>query len=108
MIGAAIRNFAEFQRAFGGTRDLFVAINVTKHYLREAAFLDNLAEHVASHGLTPRQIKIEITESVLIDDHEGAIAWIPAARSWASGSRSTISAPAIRASATCTACRSTS
>ncbi|HVY99545.1 MAG TPA: EAL domain-containing protein [Dongiaceae bacterium] len=76
VIGAAIRNFAEFQRAFGGTRDLFVAINVTKHYLREAAFLDSLAEHVASQGLKPLQIKIEITESVLIDDHEGAIAWI--------------------------------
>jgi len=76
VIGAAIRNFAEFQRAFGGMRDLFVAINVTKHYLREAAFLDNLAEHAESQSLNPKQIKIEITESVLIDDHEGAIAWI--------------------------------
>ena len=76
VIGSAIRNFAEFQRAFGGMRDLFIAINVTKHYLREAAFLDNLAEHVASQSLKPQQIKMEITESVLIDDHEGAIAWI--------------------------------
>ncbi|MES1151941.1 MAG: EAL domain-containing protein, partial [Dongia sp.] len=76
VIGAAIRNFAEFQRAFGGMRDLFIAINVTKHYLREAAFLDSLAEHAESQSLNPRQIKIEITESVLIDDHEGAIAWI--------------------------------
>src|SRR5262245_16549572 len=75
-MGAAIRNFAEFQRTFGGMRDLFVAINVTKHYLREAAFLDSLAEHVAGQSLNPRQIRIEITESVLIDDHEGAIAWI--------------------------------
>jgi len=76
VIGAAIRNFAEFQRAFGGMRDLFVAINVTKHYLREAQFLDDLAERAKAQGLAPRQIKIEITESVLIDDHEGAISWI--------------------------------
>jgi diguanylate cyclase len=76
VVGAAVRNFATFQRAFGDTRDLFVAINVTKHYLHDDQFLDDLAGGAEAYGLKPKQIKIELTESVLIDDTEGAITWI--------------------------------
>jgi EAL domain-containing protein (putative c-di-GMP-specific phosphodiesterase class I) len=76
VVGAAVRNFATFQRAFGTSRDLFVAINVTKHYLHDPQFLDDLAGGVEAYGLRPKQIKIELTESVLIDDTEGAITWI--------------------------------
>jgi EAL domain-containing protein (putative c-di-GMP-specific phosphodiesterase class I) len=74
--GAAVRHFATFQRAFGLSRDLFVAINVTKHYLHDPQFLDDLAGGAEAYGLKPKQIKIELTESVLIDDTEGAITWI--------------------------------
>jgi hypothetical protein len=35
VVGAAVRKFATFQRAFGSSRDLFIAINVTKHYLHD-------------------------------------------------------------------------
>jgi EAL domain-containing protein (putative c-di-GMP-specific phosphodiesterase class I) len=85
VIGNAVRHLAEFQAALISGRlmaapapveDLFVAINVTKHFLHDARFLDDLAEVGAAHSLLPRQIKIELTESVLIDDHEAAIAWI--------------------------------
>jgi diguanylate cyclase len=76
VVGAAVRNFATFQRAFGPSRDLFVAINVTKHYLHDDQFLDDLAGGAEAYGLKPKQIKIELTESVLIDDTEGAITWI--------------------------------
>jgi EAL domain-containing protein (putative c-di-GMP-specific phosphodiesterase class I) len=76
VVGAAVRNFATFQRAFGSGRDLFVAVNVTKHYLHDPQFLDDLAAGAEAYGLKPKQIKIELTESVLIDDTEGAIVWI--------------------------------
>ena len=76
VIGAAVRDFAAFQKAFGAGRELFVAINVTKHFLHDAQFLDDLAEVAAAQALRPWQIKIELTESVLIDDHEAAITWI--------------------------------
>jgi EAL domain-containing protein (putative c-di-GMP-specific phosphodiesterase class I) len=80
VIGSAVPHLAKFQKtlAAAGRADptLFIAINVTKHYLQDAAFLDDLASVARACGLTPGQIKIEITESVLIDDHEGAIAWI--------------------------------
>jgi EAL domain-containing protein (putative c-di-GMP-specific phosphodiesterase class I) len=76
VVGAAVRNFATFQRAFGPSRDLFVAINVTKHYLHDDQFLDDIAGAAEAYGLKPKQIKIELTESVLIDDTEGAITWI--------------------------------
>jgi EAL domain-containing protein (putative c-di-GMP-specific phosphodiesterase class I) len=76
VVGAAVRKFATFQRAFGSSRDLFIAINVTKHYLHDPQFLDDLASGADAYGLKPKQIKIELTESVLIDDTEGAITWI--------------------------------
>jgi EAL domain-containing protein (putative c-di-GMP-specific phosphodiesterase class I) len=76
VVGAAVRSFATFQRAFGASRDLFIAINVTKHYLHDPQFLDDLAAGAEAYGLQPKQIKIELTESVLIDDTEGAITWI--------------------------------
>jgi EAL domain-containing protein (putative c-di-GMP-specific phosphodiesterase class I) len=76
VVGAAVKNLAEFQRAFGPTRDLFVAINVTKQYLRDLQFLDDLASGAEASGLKRKQIKIELTESVLIDDTESAITWI--------------------------------
>jgi EAL domain-containing protein (putative c-di-GMP-specific phosphodiesterase class I) len=85
VIGAAVRHLAEFQKAVrekrsgaAGTKGepLFVAINVTKHFLHEARILDDLAASVAAFGLLPQQIKIEVTESVLIDDTEAAIRWI--------------------------------
>ena len=76
VVGAAVKRFATFQRAFGTSRDLFVAINVTKHYLHDPQFLDDLAAAAEAYGLKPKQIKIELTESVLIDDTEGAITWI--------------------------------
>jgi EAL domain-containing protein (putative c-di-GMP-specific phosphodiesterase class I) len=76
VVGAAVKHFATFQRAFGSSRDLFVAINVTKHYLHDPQFLDDLAGAAEAYGLKPKQIKIELTESVLIDDTEGAITWI--------------------------------
>jgi EAL domain-containing protein (putative c-di-GMP-specific phosphodiesterase class I) len=76
VVGAAVRSFATFQRAFGPSRDLFIAINVTKHYLHDDQFLDDLAGGAEAYGLKPKQIKIELTESVLIDDTEGAITWI--------------------------------
>ncbi len=71
-----MRSFATFQRAFGDSRDLFIAVNVTKHYLHDPQFLDDLAGGAEAYGLKPKQIKIELTESVLIDDTEGAITWI--------------------------------
>ncbi|GAB2175185.1 EAL domain-containing protein [Dongia sp. agr-C8] len=76
VVGAAVKHFATFQRAFGPSRDLFVAVNVTKHYLHDPQFLDDLAAGAEASGLKPKQIKIELTESVLIDDTEGAITWI--------------------------------
>ncbi len=76
VVGAAVRSFATFQRAFGDSRDLFIAVNVTKHYLHDPQFLDDLAGGAEAYGLKPKQIKIELTESVLIDDTEGAITWI--------------------------------
>jgi EAL domain-containing protein (putative c-di-GMP-specific phosphodiesterase class I) len=76
VVGAAVKGFATFQRAFGPSRDLFVAVNVTKHYLHDPQFLDDLAAGAEAYGLKPKQIKIELTESVLIDDTEGAITWI--------------------------------
>jgi diguanylate cyclase (GGDEF)-like protein/PAS domain S-box-containing protein len=56
----------------------------------------------------PQRLKLELTESLLLDDVEDVIAKMTCSRLGVSASRSTTSAPAIRRSPTSSACRSTS
>ena len=51
---------------------------------------------LAETGLEPSRLDLEITEGLLIEDAAGALATCSGSRRSASGSRWTISAPAIR------------
>ncbi len=63
---------------------------------------------LAESGLAPHRLEIEVTETALLDDKSLTRRVDRGAQeASACASRSTISAPAIRASAICTSCRST-
>jgi diguanylate cyclase (GGDEF)-like protein/PAS domain S-box-containing protein len=54
-----------------GDRNLYVSVNVSARQLREPAFADEIAAALASSGLDPKQLMLELTESVLIDEVAG-------------------------------------
>ena len=54
-----------------GDRDLYVSVNVSARQLREPVFADEIAAALASSGLAPSKLMLELTESVLIDEVAG-------------------------------------
>jgi len=56
------------------TQDLFVSVNVSPHQLRQADFVARVLSALESSGTEPTRLKIEITESALIENTEDTIA----------------------------------
>ena len=53
---------------------LSISVNVSARQLRQGGFVAQVKEALARAGADPRRLKIEITESVLVDDTEATIA----------------------------------
>ena len=71
---AALKGFqAEMDRTHPGRQPLFISINVSARQLQEFGEIDQLAEVIASSGIEPSRIKLEVTESALIDHPETAV-----------------------------------
>jgi diguanylate cyclase (GGDEF)-like protein/PAS domain S-box-containing protein len=47
-----------------------VAVNISAHQLRSAGFPDRVAKIILEHGVNPRQLEFEITESAILDAGE--------------------------------------
>jgi diguanylate cyclase (GGDEF)-like protein len=54
-----------------GNRQLYVSVNVSARQLQEPGFADEIASALASSGLEPGRLMLELTESVLIDEVAG-------------------------------------
>jgi len=63
----ACRQAAQWQRT-PGWADLGVAVNVSARQLQRPGFLSTVSDLLASCGLAPGSLTLEITESVLLDD----------------------------------------
>jgi len=61
------------------TAPLFVSINVSARQVVEPTFLASVREVTERHGLAPGQLRLEITEGLLLD-LEQAVAWVAEAR----------------------------
>lgn len=55
------------------TRDLVVAVNVSARQLKQSNFLDEVRGVLQRHAVDPACLKLEITESMLLNDIEGSI-----------------------------------
>jgi len=62
------------------TRHLELTVNVSAKQFRRAGFVARMQETVRQGGLNPMSLKLELTESALLDDIEGAIATMDALR----------------------------
>ncbi|MFZ6843439.1 bifunctional diguanylate cyclase/phosphodiesterase [Undibacterium sp. RuTC16W] len=50
------------------TRDLSLAVNVSAKQFKQADFVDTFSEIVSRHGIDPTRLKIELTESTVLDN----------------------------------------
>lgn len=56
------------------TRDLVLAVNVSAKQFRQADFVAQVQEVMQQHAVTPKRLKLELTESLLLDNVEETIA----------------------------------
>ena len=65
VLHAACRQLAQWQ---GAMRELVVSINVSARQLLDPGFADQVRRALHEHGLPARQLELELTERVLLDD----------------------------------------
>ncbi|WP_306419019.1 EAL domain-containing protein [Simplicispira lacusdiani] len=64
------------------TAGLVLAVNVSARQFRHGGFVDDVLRALQDSGADPSRLKIELTESVLLDDVEGTIARMSELRRW--------------------------
>ena len=67
---AQIRSWQDDAR----TRDLVLAVNVSARQFHQADFVPQIQAAVSHHAINPQQLKLELTESMLLEDIEYTIA----------------------------------
>jgi EAL domain-containing protein (putative c-di-GMP-specific phosphodiesterase class I) len=76
----ACREMAAWQRLRPAGEHLTVAVNLAAAQLQEVGFVDDLKEMLASTGLDPRDLVLEMTETVMFHDTQTTIARLDALR----------------------------
>ena len=54
-------------------RELHMAVNVSARQFRQASFVDTVRQALLSTGVAPSRLKLELTESLILDDVEDTI-----------------------------------
>lgn len=62
------------------TERLFMAVNVSARQFRQADFVAQVGEALSRHGAKPDRLKLELTESLLLDNVEEVVAKMQALR----------------------------
>ncbi|HYR12578.1 MAG TPA: EAL domain-containing protein [Longimicrobium sp.] len=68
VMGEAARQLAEWRAELPGAAGLEVSVNVSPWQLREPGLVDAVATTLGEHGLPPAALKLELTESSLVED----------------------------------------
>jgi len=63
-----------------GAPPLTLAVNMSARQLREPGFIDDVRRALSLSGLAPERLELELTESVLMEDVAGAVAFMQAVR----------------------------
>ncbi|KRC48781.1 MULTISPECIES: putative bifunctional diguanylate cyclase/phosphodiesterase [unclassified Nocardioides] len=78
VLRAGCATLARMQRDLG--RELRLAVNVSPHQLRSETWLAEIADAIATSGIEPWQLEVELTEGILIEDHGDVVAMLEALR----------------------------
>jgi len=74
VLGQTIEQSKIWQEAFAGTAFAGVAINLTGRHLADAGFAESVIAELADHGLSTEALQIELTERVLMEASNSAMA----------------------------------
>ncbi|CAM8649170.1 COG5001 Predicted signal transduction protein containing a membrane domain, an EAL and a GGDEF domain [Comamonadaceae bacterium] len=77
MLAEALRTLQTWQRSHP---DLSIAVNLSTRDLQDPGFAPRLAQRVAASGVDPQRLRLEITESGLMDDPAKSVALLHALR----------------------------
>ncbi|GAA0792741.1 MULTISPECIES: bacteriohemerythrin [Pseudomonadati] len=55
------------------TQDLTISINVSAKQFRQSKFVEQVTDTIKRHGINPAKLKMELTESLLLDDINNTI-----------------------------------
>ena len=103
----ACRQALEWHQLRPDARPFDVAVNLSARQVAHRDLPATVEEIIARTGLDPVHLRLEITESVLVEESATAISSLEALNESASASSSTTSAPATPRSPTSTAFPST-
>ena len=71
VLSEACRNIAEWQK--DADRQLSVSVNLSAKQLMHPSLVSRLRELLKEHGLDPRQLKLEVTESTVMEHSERSL-----------------------------------
>jgi len=69
----ACQRLADWQRDYAGTQELTMSVNVSPRQLYSDDLVDIVAEALRSSGIKPHSLILEVTETAMTEDIDGAI-----------------------------------
>ncbi len=75
-LGQACQRLKEWRRGVGPDRDLVVSVNLSIKQFVQPNLVQNIAALLNELGLPPHALKLEITESTVMEDPTGAVAML--------------------------------
>jgi diguanylate cyclase (GGDEF)-like protein/PAS domain S-box-containing protein len=84
VLEAACKQIKEWQSG-ERTRNLVLAVNVSVKQFHQPDFVDNVRQIVEKTGANPRRLKLELTESVIVDDIADTIEKMKALKAYGIG-----------------------
>jgi diguanylate cyclase (GGDEF)-like protein len=73
ILESACRQLARWQDMSDPQKPLFVSVNISGVHFGHPALLDQLKETIRSTGIDPRSLKLEITETAVMENAENAV-----------------------------------
>ncbi|WP_347329917.1 EAL domain-containing protein [Marinimicrobium locisalis] len=69
----ACRQIGQWRRDIPGFQPFYVSVNLSSIQFFQAGLIATVGEAMAQHGVQPGQLKLELTESILVDDNPQVI-----------------------------------
>jgi diguanylate cyclase (GGDEF)-like protein/PAS domain S-box-containing protein len=69
----ACRDIKEWQALVGSRLELTVSVNISSRHFQQPSLIDDLKEALSSCDLPPHHLKLEITETALMEDSEETV-----------------------------------